>query len=181
MFGSQAGAISMQILMLEHNGWIPNNPNLPVLVYLNAIASQHIDLASQFEAAFSTNGWPPQWRNGVYGYHHYHAEGHEVLGIANGHARLMLGGPDGFVIQTRAGDALLLPAGTGLCNLSSSDDFLVVSACPAAQHADICRAAPSKSQLVKIDELPFPDLDPVQGAHGPLRKYWKCLPCRGTR
>ena len=59
----------MQILMLEHMGWIPNNPNLPVLVYLNAIASQHIDLASQFEAAFSTNGWPPQWRNGVYGYH----------------------------------------------------------------------------------------------------------------
>ena len=95
----------MQILMLEHNGWIPNNPNLPVLVYLNAIASQHIDLASQFEAAFSTNGWPLQWRNGVYGYHHYHAEGHEVLGIANGHARLMLGGPDGFVIQARAGDA----------------------------------------------------------------------------
>lgn len=157
---------------LEHNGWVPNNPRLPVLIYLNAIVNRRIDLASQFEETFSANGWPPQWRNGVYGYHHYHTEGHEVLGIASGHARLILGGPDGFVVQVRAGDALLLPAGTGHCSLDSSDDFLVVAAYPPRQQADMCREAPSKSQLASIDELPFPDLDPVQGMHGAIHKYW---------
>lgn len=172
MFGSQSGAVSMQILMLEPNGWVPNNPRLPVLIYLNAIASRRIDLASPFEETFSANGWPPQWRDGVYGDHHYHTEGHEVLGIASGHARLMLGGPDGFVVEVRAGDALLLPAGTGHCNLDSSDDFLVVGAYPPGQHADICREAPNKSHLERIYELPFRNKDPVQRVHGAVRKYW---------
>jgi uncharacterized protein YjlB len=172
MFGSQAGAVSMQILMFERNGRVPNNPRLPVLIYLNAIVSRRIDLASQFEETFSANGWPPQWRDGVYGHHHYHTEGHEVLGIASGHARLMLGGPDGFVVEVRAGDALLLPAGTGHCKMDSSDDFLVVGAYPPGQQADICCVAPSKSQLASIAELPFPDQDPVKGVHGALCKYW---------
>lgn len=172
MFGSQSGAVSMQILMLEHNGWVPNNPHLPVLIYLKAIASRRIDLASQSEGTFSANGWPPQWRDGVYGYHHYHTEGHEVLGIASGHARMMLGCPDGFVVEVRAGDALLLPAGTGHCNLDSSDDFLVVGAYPPGQREDICREATSKPQLVNINVLPFPDQDPLQGVHGAVCKYW---------
>lgn len=172
MFGSQSGAVSLQILMLEPNGWVPNNPRLPVLIYLNAIVSRRIDLASQFEETLNANGWPPQWRNGVYGYHHYHTEGHEVLGIASGHANLMLGGPGGFVVEVRAGDALLLPAGTGHCNLDSSDDFLVVGAYPPGQRADICREALGKSQMTSINELPFPDQDPVQGEHGAVCKYW---------
>lgn len=159
-------------LMFERNGWVPNNPRLPVLVYPGAIAVQGDDPAALFEQTFSANGWPPQWRYGVYDYHHYHTEGHEVLGVASGHARLMLGGPDGHVLQVRAGDVLLLPAGTGHCNLDSSDDFLVVGAYPPGQHADMCREAPSAAQQQSIDALPFPDQDPVQGAHGAVNEYW---------
>jgi uncharacterized protein YjlB len=70
---------------------------------------------------------------------------------------------------------LLLPAGTGHCNLDCSDDFLVVGAYPPGQHADICREAPSAAQLQDIDALPFPDRDPVQGAHGAVSEYW----CKG--
>nr|WP_180207212.1 cupin [Pseudomonas sp. SbOxS1]NYU07521.1 cupin [Pseudomonas sp. SbOxS1] len=171
MTSSQAGTTA-QKLMFERNGWVLNNPRLPVLIYPGAIAVQGDDPAALFEQTFKANGWPPQWRYGVYDYHHYHTEGHEVLGVASGHARLMLGGPDGHVLQVRAGDVLLLPAGTGHCNLDSSDDFLVVGAYPPGQHADICREAPSPAQLQSIETLPFPDQDPVQGTYGAVSEYW---------
>jgi len=163
---------AVQALRLQRNGWVPNNPRLPVLVYPQAIAVQGSDPAALFERTFAANGWPPQWRYGVFDYHHYHTEGHEVLGVASGSARLMLGGPDGHVVPVRAGDVLLLPAGTGHCNLGSSDDFLVVGAYPPGQHADICRAAPTAAQQARIDGLPFPGSDPVQGAQGAVRHYW---------
>jgi uncharacterized protein YjlB len=171
MSNSQAHAPA-QKLMFERNGWVPNNPRLPVLVYPKAIAIQGDDPAALFEQTFSANGWPPQWRYGIYDFHHYHTEGHEVLGVASGQARLMLCGPDGLVLEVCAGDVLLLPAGTGHCNLESSDDFLVVGAYPPGQHADICRETPSAAQLQAIDTLPFPDQDPVQGAHGAVSEYW---------
>jgi len=174
MNSSKADAAA-QHMMFQRNGWVPNNPRLPVLVYPKAIAVQGDDPAALLEQTFSANGWPPQWRYGIYDFHHYHTKGHEVLGIASGHARLMLGGPGGQVLQVSAGDVLLLPAGTGHCNLDCSDDFLVVGAYPPGQHADICREAPSAAQLQDIDMLPFPDRDPVQGAHGAVSEYW----CKG--
>jgi uncharacterized protein YjlB len=166
-------AMTTQSLLLDRNDWVPNNPRLPILVYPQAIAVQGDDPAALFEKTFRANGWPPQWRDGVYSYHHYHTEGHEVLGIARGHARLMLGGPDGRVLEVSAGDVLLLPAGTGHCNLGASDDFLVVGAYPPGQRPDICREAPSAEQLASIAKLPFPDQDPVQGVEGAVKQYWR--------
>ncbi|EIK94618.1 Twin-arginine translocation pathway signal and cupin region containing protein [Pseudomonas sp. M47T1] len=157
----------VQSLQLQRNDWVPNNPRLPVLIYPQAIALQGSDPAALFERTFASHGWPPQWRYGVFNYHHYHTEGHEVLGVASGQAQLMLGGPNGHVVKVCAGDVLLLPAGTGHCNLGSSDDFLVVGAYPPGQHADICREAPTAAQQARIDTLPFPDLDPVQGSCTP--------------
>ena len=165
-------ASTLKTLMLEPNAWVPNNPHLPVIIYQNAISITGNDPAALFEKTFSAHGWPPQWRDGVYDYHHYHTEGHEVLGVVSGHARLMLGGPDGLMIEVNPGDVLLLPAGTGHCNLGSSADFLVVGAYPPGQHADICREAPSKAQLENIATLPFPQHDPVQGMAGALMEHW---------
>jgi uncharacterized protein YjlB len=165
-------APSVQALMLHANGEIPNNPWLPVLVYSQALPVDQDDLASAFEQTFKANGWPPQWRYGVYDYHHYHTRGHEVLGVYAGHARLMLGGPKGDVIEVRAGDVLLLPAGTGHCNLGSSDDFSVVGAYPPGQEGDINRGPATAAQVERIAQLAFPRTDPVLGLHDGTVKHW---------
>jgi uncharacterized protein YjlB len=97
--------------------WVPNNARLPALLYRNAIPDVGPDRATACEALFRRNGWPPQWRNGIYAFHHYHSTAHEALGCAAGTASVLAGGPHGEPIELRLGDCLLLPAGTGHCLL----------------------------------------------------------------
>jgi uncharacterized protein YjlB len=153
-------------LHLKPNGWMPNN-TLPVLLYRSAIPLQG-DVATRMEQIFTANGWPPQWRNGVYSFHHYHSTAHEVLGFAAGHAEIMLGGEGGTLVTVHAGDIAVLPAGTGHCRISASDDFLVIGAYPPGEHWDICRTAPTPQVIEQMRRVVFPKSDPVTGATGPL-------------
>ena len=172
----QRGVDEPEMLQLSRNGWVPNNDRLAVLIYHNVLDVFGSDLASRFEQAFASNGWPPQWRNGIYDFHHYHSTAHEVLGIAGGQGRIVLGGPGGHELTVNAGDILVLPAGTGHCRLDCTADFLVVGAYPPRQSWDICRSAPSQVERERMRTLPFPISDPLTGATGALTKLWHLPP-----
>jgi uncharacterized protein YjlB len=166
--------MKVESFVLSEHDWVPNNPKLPVLLYRGVVEAADCEgTAKAFEGAFEENGWPPQWRAGIYDYHHYHSTAHEALGIAAGVAKLMIGGPGGREICVEAGDALVLPTGTGHRSTKASDDFLVVGAYPHGQDWDICREAPNQEVRQRMAALPIPDADPVEGRAGPLTDQWK--------
>ena len=160
-------------IRLQPNGWVPNNA-LPVLHYRGVLGGDGPqDRASAFEALFTRNGWPPDWRNGVYGYHHFHSTAHEALGFAAGTAKLVLGGPGGVEVDVRPDDVIVLPVGTGHCRLTASGDFLRRRRLPRGQRWDICRDAPTAEMTARMQSLPRPTSDPVAGEKGPLTSLWR--------
>lgn len=166
--------MKVETLLVSAHDWVPNNQRLAVLIYRSALPGEGCErTASAFETAFRNHGWPPRWRHGVFDYHHYHSTAHEALGVAAGSATLIIGGPGGREVEVKAGDALVLPVGTGHCCQRSSDDFVVVGAYPDGQDWDICRDAPDEAVRRRIHDLPVPRSDPVTGSEGPVVEKWR--------
>jgi uncharacterized protein YjlB len=163
--------VTPETLHFDDDGAIPNSP-LPVLVY-HDVAEVAAGAAS-CEALFHRNGWGSSWRSGIFDFHHFHSTAHEVLGIAAGGTEVVLGGPSGQELEVRAGDVLVLPAGTGHCRVGSRAGLLVVGAYPRGQDWDLRRGDPSEHDevLANIARVPLPETDPVAGATGSLVELW---------
>lgn len=155
------------------DGSIPNNPTLPLLLYRAALALPAEDPARAFEELFARHGWTGAWRDGIYGFHHYHSTAHE--GVARGSVRVKLGGERGIEADLAPGDAVVIPAGVGHRNLGASPDLLVVGAYPQGRRWDLCRGEPGERPRVlrNIAAVPLPTADPVLGADGPLVAIWR--------
>ncbi len=164
-----SGATRIEAIRFAPSGSMPNHPRFPALVYRGVVSAPSPEA---MEALFARNGWPPQWRAGVFPYHHYHTLGHEALGVAQGSARLLLGGPDGETVELHAGDVAVLPVGTGHCRMTARDGFLVVGAYPPGQRADICTDPATEEMLARIRALPVPATDPTGQAEGGLTTRW---------
>jgi uncharacterized protein YjlB len=154
---------------LNDAGDIPNNPDLPVIVYQGAFEDR-LDMDAQFEQ----HNWTGTWTGDVYDYHHYHTNTHEVLGVKTGQATVLIGGDSGERLELKAGDVVVLPAGTGHKKIESSEDFAVVGAYPNGSTPDLKQKDPGvRAQAIsQIKNVPVPATDPVYGENGPLLDKW---------
>jgi uncharacterized protein YjlB len=158
------------------DGLTPNHPAWPAVHYRGAVDLKGAaDPAAIFEVLFAAHGWKDGWRDIVYDYLHYHSGQHEVLGFARGSAVLRLGGARGRTLKAKAGDVLVLPAGTGHQRLSMSRDLLVVGGYPRKGGYDMCRPTRADHDRAAnaIAKVPPPRADPVYGAAGPLTRLWR--------
>ena len=168
------GSLSVESLCLEDDGAIPNNAELPLLIYRQAVALPDDDPAAVFEALFTANAWPAAWRNGIHPFHHYHNTAHEALGVFSGRATACFGGENGVRTTVAAGDVIIIPAGVGHKGIEATPDLGIVGAYPAGTVPDLCRGLSGERPacLEAIARVAVPQCDPVYGPGGPLRAHW---------
>ena len=82
------GSIEHQFIFEKDD--IPNNKILPLILYKGVADFEDKEPESVFEAVFTRNNWGNGWRSGhpdgIFSFHHYHSDAHEVVGIARGSA-----------------------------------------------------------------------------------------------
>jgi uncharacterized protein YjlB len=160
--------------VFQDDGFIPNN-TLPLVVKRGAVQPSSPDPAKAFEATFAKNGWTNTWRGGIFDYHHYHPNTHEVLGVFSGSGTIRFGGEGGEIVGVTAGDVIVVPAGVGHALINASDDFQVVGAYPGGAEPEYARddAGTIAQNRKRVAQVPVPDADPVDGANGPVAKLWR--------
>jgi uncharacterized protein YjlB len=85
-----------------------------------------------------------------------------------------LGGEDGAIVEVRAGDVVVIPAGVAHKGEGASPDLLVVGAYPGGHGPDmrVPGASERERALANIAAVPLPATDPVCGKPGPLLERW---------
>lgn len=165
----------IETIQIVENQPFPNNPQ-PVLFYPEAFR-QLMDApnaAQKVLAYLEESGYTNGWVNGIFSYHHFHSNTHEVLACIAGEASVQLGGPDAGAYRFKRGDVLLLPAGTAHKLVTATYNFRVVGAYPDDMEPDMQRGdAPDYEQIkANIALVPIPRTDPVYGSQSGVLEYW---------
>jgi uncharacterized protein YjlB len=157
---------------------VPNNPDLPVLVYRGVLRGGERKAAA-VRRRFAAHGWGAGgWVGGIFDWPHYHAEAHEALAFLRGRAQVRLGGETGPVVGLGAGDVCVLPAGTGHQCLEATGDLAVVGGYPDGAQVDTIDASGPDAETLRaaaaeaVATTPTPTADPLAGSDGPLARLW---------
>jgi uncharacterized protein YjlB len=77
-------------------------------------------------------------------------------------------------LSFKAGDVLVLPAGTGHRLIDASRNFLVVGAYPKEGTYDECTdTRECRDAAKRVAKVRKPSNDPVYGKNGPLTRLWR--------
>jgi uncharacterized protein YjlB len=162
--------------VLKRNKNFPNS-EMPVLIYQKVLnlPEQKSKAAVIIQKIFARNAWSNSWRNSIYDFHHYHSVTHECMGICEGTATIITGGPGGRRVKLSQGDVIMLPAGVAHKCLKFSQNFLCVGAYPGGKDFDLKTGTDIeyKQAMENIKKLPLPENDPVFGKEGFMKVYWK--------
>jgi uncharacterized protein YjlB len=171
--GRTHAPLGTEAYVFADDGLVPNS-RLPLIVRRGAVPPEAKDPAAAFERVFSENGWTGSWRDGIFGYTHYHSTAHEVLGVAEGSASVRFGGESGETMGLATGDVVVIPAGVSHALVNSGSDLVVVGAYADGREWDIVRDDPKAIAAARerIAAVPLPRTDPVDGESGPLTKLW---------
>lgn len=163
--------VNIKILSI---GYAPNNPSLPFIIFKKALILKNAK-TSTVRRLIRKNDWCRTWVNGVYPYHHYHSNTHEMLVVFAGSAKLQIGGLVGKVFTVRQGDVLFFPAGVSHKKMSSSADFKTIGAYPFNLKYNMHYLKPQEyERAVKtIKKVKLPGSDPIYGKNGLLMEFWK--------
>ncbi|KAF5669096.1 cupin domain-containing protein [Fusarium circinatum] len=84
----------------------------------------------------------------------------------------------GIQIPVKAGDVVVLPAGTAHSSLESSSDYRYIGVYPkgSPKWRNEMGKKSSSVFLDTIDEVDIPEDDPVYGSGGPLPMLWRHTP-----
>jgi uncharacterized protein YjlB len=161
--------------IIQRNQWFPNNAKLPLLLYKHCFHLPEKNSCDAIESIFLNNHWKRPWKNGIYPFHHYHSNTHEVLGICEGSCRVQVGGENGKNFILEKGDVLIIPAGVSHKNLHSTPDFACVGAYPFEIDYDTNKGTQLEyfAAEEKMQQVLLPQTDPVYGRNGLLFQYWK--------
>ncbi|HKC67070.1 MAG TPA: cupin domain-containing protein [Bacteroidia bacterium] len=156
------------------DGIFPSS-NLDVLLYKKVFNLPFFFPARAIKELFKKNNWYNDWKDGIYTYHHYHSNTHEVLGVYEGDAIIEFGGETGVKIEIEKGDVLVIPAGVAHKNLGDKNQIKCVGACPNGENFDMNYGKPDEypKAIENIRNVKIPLKDPVFGLHGEIQHYWK--------
>jgi|SRR5690625_936391 len=170
------GSGVVETIYIQENLPYPNH-DLPVLYYSKGMEdlANSPDAAQKVKEHLENNGYTNSWVNGIFSYHHFHSNTHEVLVCISGEAMVQLGGPEKDTYRFEKGDVLLLPAGTAHKKIEASEDFQIIGAYPDGIEPDMEKGENENFQELRerIASVPIPESDPLQGVEGAVMKFWK--------